>query len=85
MRILAYRPDYRRLNEDRFGKVQLLGDRLHRLVAQTVAIEDDGQRIARQPAVGEHVIDAVAARHIGLLVSVLVPPTCPTAEASARR
>ena len=74
----------RLLDEDGLRQIGFAGDRLHRLVAQVLAVEDDGQRIAGELAVGEHIVDAVAARHIGLLESVIEPPTCPTGETSAR-
>jgi hypothetical protein len=54
-------------DEDGFGEVELAGDRLHRVTVEPLPVEDDGQRIAREPAGREHVERGEAAAHEGPL------------------
>ena len=60
----ALRPRGRQ-EEGRLREVHLARDRLHLGVAEPVRVEDDGQRIAAEDAVGEDVDlgEAVLARH----------------------
>ena len=53
----------RRQHEHRFRQVELLGDPLHGVARQPVAIEHDRKRVAAHPGVGEDVKQGVAARH----------------------
>jgi hypothetical protein len=49
MRSFAACPGFCGLQKHRFRQVELAGNRLHRLVAQAVAVKDNGERISLQP------------------------------------
>ena len=50
-------------NEDRFGQIELAGDRLHPRAVEPLAIKHDGQRIAGKPRIREDVERVEAALH----------------------
>ncbi len=50
---------FRGEHEHRLGKIELPRNRLHRRVRKAIAVEDHGERVARQLAVGENIVDRV--------------------------
>ncbi|GAA3258546.1 hypothetical protein GCM10010532_109490 [Dactylosporangium siamense] len=53
----------RRYHEDRLGEVELAGDRLHLLTGEIPGVEHDGEGVAGEGAIGEHVDDLVPQHH----------------------
>jgi len=49
-----------RQDEGRLGEVHFFRDRLHRVGGQTAAVEHDGQLIAAEQMIREHVVVEVA-------------------------
>ena len=62
-------------DEDCLRQIEFAGDRLHPRVVEPVGVEHDGERVARQRRLGEHVEQAIGAAHGNLLAATtLVVP-----------
>ena len=53
----------RREHEHGLGQIELAGDRLHPRVVEAVGVEHDGERVAGERRLGEHVEKAIGAAH----------------------
>ena len=62
----------RREHEHGLGQIELAGDRLHARVVEAVGVEHDGERVAGERRLGEHVEKAVGAAHGNLVATLLV-------------
>ena len=61
-------------HEHGLGQIELAGDRLHARVVEPVGVEHDGERIAAERRIGEHVEQAIGAGHrVPFVARLLVP------------
>ena len=63
-------------DEHRLGQVEFAGDGLHALGRKLIGIEDDSERIAAEPLLGEHVENVIREQHGRILSKRRKPLQC---------